>query len=59
MLQTDTPPQVRQAIILLWITQLLVVIDAVLTLMYPEPDMAHETGFLVALFLILLVCMPR
>lgn len=54
MLQPDTPPQVRQAIILLWITQLLVVVDAGLTLMFPEPDMAGETGFLVIVFLVLL-----
>jgi hypothetical protein len=54
MLQPDTPPQVRQAIILLWITQLLVVIDAGLTLIFPEPDMAGETAFLVVLYVIVL-----
>jgi hypothetical protein len=54
MLQPDTPPQVRQAIVLLWITQILVVIDAGLTLIFPEPDTAGETGFLVLVFLIIL-----
>ncbi len=54
MFQPDTPPQVRQAIILLWITQLLVVVDAGLTLMFPDPDMAGETAFLVIVFLVLL-----
>ena len=54
MLQPGTPPQVRQAIILLWITQLLVVIDAVLTMIYPEPDVAGETAFLVVIFVIIL-----
>lgn len=54
MLQPVTPPQVRQAIILLWITQLLVVIDAVLTMIYPEPDMVGETAFLVVVFVIIL-----
>ncbi|HYW56200.1 MAG TPA: hypothetical protein VE934_04525 [Polaromonas sp.] len=54
MLQPETPPQVRQAIILLWVAQIVVVIDAVLTLINPEPDMAGETGFLVFLFLIVL-----
>lgn len=51
----DTPSQVRQAIALLWISQILVVVDAVLALMFPdEPDMAGETGFLVIVFLVLL-----
>ncbi len=50
----DTPSQVRQAIILLWAAQVLVVIDAVLTLVNPEPDMAGDTGLLVVLFLIVL-----
>jgi hypothetical protein len=54
MFQPDTPPQVRRAIILLWITQLLVVVDAVLTMVYPEPDMAGESAFLVVLFVIVL-----
>lgn len=54
MLQPDAPPQVRQAIILLWITQLLVVVDAALSMLYPEPDMAGETAFLVVLFVIVL-----
>lgn len=54
MRQPDTPPQVRQAITLLWITQLLVVVDAGLTLMFPEPDMADETAFLVVLFVVVL-----
>jgi len=54
MLQPDTPPQIRQAIILLWVTQVLVVIDAVLTMIYPEPDMAGGTVFLVVLFVIVL-----
>lgn len=54
MFQPDTPPQVRQAIILLWVTQLLVVIDAVLTMIYPEPDMSGETAFLVVVFVIVL-----
>jgi hypothetical protein len=54
MNQPDTPPQVRRAIILLWITQVLVVIDAVLSMMFPEPDMAGETTFLVVVFVILL-----
>jgi hypothetical protein len=54
MLQPDAPPQVRQAIILLWITQLLVVIDAGLTLIFPEPDTGGETGFLALVFLIIL-----
>jgi hypothetical protein len=50
----DTPPQVRQAIILLWITQLLVVIDAGFSMLFPEPDMADDTGFLVLVFVIVL-----
>ena len=54
MLQPDTPPQVRQAIILLWVSQILVVVDAGLTLMFPEPDTAGETGFLVIVFLVFL-----
>lgn len=54
MRQPDTPPQVRQAIILLWITQILGVVDAGLTLMFPEPDMVGETGFLVVIFMIVL-----
>lgn len=54
MRQPDTPRQVRQAIILLWITQVLVVVDAGLTLMFPEPDMAGETAFLVVLFVVIL-----
>lgn len=54
MPQPNTPPQVRQAIILLWITQLLVVVDAGLTLLFPEPDVAGETGFLIIVFLIVL-----
>lgn len=54
MSQPDTPTQVRRAIILLWITQVLVVVDAVLSMMFPEPDMPGETGFLVIVFLVLL-----
>lgn len=54
MIRPDTPPQVRQAIILLWVSQILVVIDAGLTLMFPEPDTAGETGFLVIVFLVFL-----
>jgi hypothetical protein len=54
MLPPDTPPQVRHAILLLWIAQVLVVIDAVLSMMYPEPDTADETTFLVVVFVILL-----
>ena len=54
MFQPDTPPQVRHAIVLFWITQLLVVIDAVLSMIYPEPDTAGDAAFVVLAFLVVL-----
>lgn len=54
MSQPNTPPQVRRAIVLLWIAQVLVVIDAVFSMIYPEPDTGGETTFLVVVFVIVL-----
>ncbi len=48
------PPQVRQAITLLWTAQLLGVVDIVLTLMDPDLDLAGHTGFFLVISVIVL-----
>ena len=54
MSEQDTPPQVRKAIALLWMTQLLGAVDMVLTLMDPDPELAGDIGFFIVLSVIVL-----